>query len=334
MISLKRFLYRVIDSEVFNGVIVYTFMRDTCVIIDHVYNDLVGKSDERPFVIKEIRNKIKLFEKGKGKNKRAYEKVLQQHLEDFKEYTDNVGFYVNNYGQVIGSTIYVEYLLRRLQNLKEYRDDNKPEIYYVSQEVGSQMQGIITGLEEAIPMLRKYSSVESSFKGLEEFDIVYKDINHAKLFNGNDFENVFKYLLLLISQECFAVRFISENYDSRIIDRDFIDDYFLKRFITIRIDSIVDSLINLKEFFPPQFEELVNNGQGELSTALESYMISSFEKVAELRNTIHYGNEKNFYDYFIEETEIINLTEVLNINRTVFKCIDDFLSISNIPSQY
>lgn len=327
-------MFRVIDSEAFNAAIVYTFMRDTCIVINHVYNDIIGNNDERPFVIKELRNKIKLFEKGKGKNKKAYENILQQHIEDFKEHTDNIGFYVNNCGQIMGSTIYVEYLLRRLQSLKEYREDNKPEIYYVSQEVGSQMQGFIDGLETSIPMLRKYSDFESNFTGLEGCDIIYKDVNHESLFNGNDFENVFKYLLLLIAQECYAVIFLSENYDSKIFNRDFIDDYFLKRFITIRIDSIVDSLINLKDFFPSQFEELVNYGQGELSTVFESYKLSSFEKIAELRNTIHYNDVKNFYDYFIEKPEIINLTEILNLNKTVFKYIDDFINVSNIPSQY
>ncbi|WP_342510930.1 hypothetical protein MKY34_12215 [Sporosarcina sp. FSL K6-1522] len=304
-------------------------------IIYQVNTDILGTADGLIFPIKEFRNKNKLFEKGKrGINQKNYEEILKQHIEDFGFETDNLGFYLNDSRQTVGSTFYVGNALRRLKNLKEIEKDGKLQVYYVAHEVGAQLQEIIEGLEIAVPELKGCITTESKHEYFDEFEIEYKDINHTRLFNGNEQENVFKYLLLLILQECFAVTWISENYDSSIIDRDFIDDYFLNRFVAIRIDSIVDSLINLKENFASQFDELANNGKGELATALDVYMLSSFDKVAELRNTIHYDDVKNFYDYFIEDEVIINLTEILNLNRTIFKCIEEFLSISNIPSQY
>src|SRR5690606_7871701 len=129
----------------------------------------------------------------------------------------------------------------------------------------------------------------------------FKDINHTKLFSGNDLEDVFKYRLLVILQECFAVMWIYEHYDSRIIDPDLVDDYFLQRFLTIRMDSIIDSLENLRVFSKSHFDELDKTTLGEISIALEEYMHISFEKVSELRNTIHYDDKKNFYEYFMEE---------------------------------
>lgn len=332
-ISLKRFLFRVKDTSVFNSVITYTLMRDSCLIIYQVSNDILGTTDGLLFPIKEFRNKIKLFDKGKkGINQKNYEEILKIHIEEFGIETDNLGFYLNEHRQTVGSTIYVVNTLRRMQNLKEIEKDGKPRIYYVAHEVGVRLQEIIEGLEMTIPELRRFFNTKSYFEPSEDFKIENKDINHARLFNGNDQENVFKYRLLLILQECFAVRWISENYDSRIINRDFVDDYFLYRFITIRMDSIIDSLINLKKFSISQFEELDNSTQGELSIALKEYMLYSFERVSELRNTIHYDDVKNFYDYFIEDEVIVNMPEILNLNRTIFECVDDFLGISNIPS--
>jgi len=331
LVSLKRFFERVKDSEVFPAVIIYPFMRDSCLIIYQVHKDIIGTTDEVPFAIKEFRNKIKLFEK--GGNEKVFKEILKQQFDEFGFETDNLGFYLNENRQTIGSTIYVGNTLRRLQNLREIKENDKPEIYYVSQEIGSEVQAFIKVLEKEIPMLQKNSAIESGFNELEAFEIIYKDINHTRLFNGNDLNNVFKYRLLIILQECFAVMWISENYDSRIIDRDFVDEYFIQRFINIRMDSIIDSLINLKKFYISQFNELDNSTHGELSIALEDYMLHSFEKVAVLRNTIHYDKVKNFYDYFIED-EMIDLTGILNLNRIIFKCIDEFLSISNIPSQY
>lgn len=44
-ISLKRFLLRVKDTSVFNSVITYTLMRDSCLIIYQVNNDILGTTD-------------------------------------------------------------------------------------------------------------------------------------------------------------------------------------------------------------------------------------------------------------------------------------------------
>lgn len=332
LVSLKRFLLRVQGNDVFNSVISYTLMRDSCLIIYQVHKDILRTTDEVPFAIKEFRNKIKLFEK--GGNEKVFKKILKQQIEEFGFETDNLGFYLNENRQTIGSTIYVGNALRRLQNLRKIKEDDKPRIYYVAQDIGSQLQRFIEGLEKSLPMLQKHSAVESDFNVLEDIKVIYKDINHTRLFNGNGIENVFKYRLLIILQECFSVMWISKNYDSSIIDRDFVDEYFLQRFINIRMDSIIDSLINLRKFYTSQFDELDKLTQGELSISLGDYMLYSFERVAELRNTIHYDDVKNFYDYFIDGEVITNLTEILNLNRTIFKCIDKFLSISNIPSQY
>ncbi|MFS0688762.1 hypothetical protein AB1K89_05920 [Sporosarcina sp. 179-K 8C2 HS] len=332
LVSLKRFFFRVKDSEVFNAVISYTLMRDSCLIIYQVHKDILGTTEGIPFAIKEFRNKIKLFEK--GGNQKIYEEILKQQIDDFGVAADNIGFYLDEKGQTIGSTLYVGHLLRRLKSLKEHKKDDKPGIYYLSMEVGSQLQGFIEGLERSIPMLQKYNSSESGIKELEAFKLIYKDINHTILFDRNNVENVFKYRLLLILQESFGVSWISRSYNSRIIDRDFIDDYFLNRFITIRMDSIVDSLMNLKKFSTSQFEELNNNGQGELSKALEVYMLNSFEKVAELRNTIHYDDVKTFYDYFVENEDFINLNLILEINNKIRHCIDEFINISTLPTRY
>lgn len=65
LFSLKRFLLRVKDSDVFNAVISYTLMRDSCLIIYQVNTDILGTADGLIFPIKEFRNKNKLFEKGK-----------------------------------------------------------------------------------------------------------------------------------------------------------------------------------------------------------------------------------------------------------------------------
>ncbi|GHI00135.1 hypothetical protein AM1BK_36770 [Neobacillus kokaensis] len=316
--------------EDFNAVIIYTSFRDVCLVIYEINKNILGTVEELPFAIREFRNKIKLFEK--GGNQKVYHQIIQQHLVDYKDYTDNIGFYLNDNGQAIGSTIYPEYLLRRLQYLKEPTEEDKPEIFNFAREVGSELQRIINIFEREIPSLLQPNVNESKFIEVQKSRVTYKDVNHSKLFNGDESSNVFKYRLILILQEAFAIQWIHEIYNINIINRDTIDEYFLFRFTINRFDSIVDSLINLQKFSTVQFDELNISSAGKLNKLLEDYMVNDFEAVAELRNTLHYDDVKNFYDYFVEIDSLDGLNALLTINNKIYQYIDDFLEISSISS--
>lgn len=329
-LSLKRFILRCNKLDVFKAVTIYTSFRDVCLVIYEISKSILDSIEELPFAIKEIRNKIKLFDN--GGNQKIYQQIIQQHIIDYKDYTDNIGFYLNDNGQVMGSTIYPEYLLRRLQYLKKTSEMNKPQIFNISIEIGKELQKIISLFERKIPSFSQFKVSNSKLHDVHIANITYKDVNHSKLFNGNESSNVFKYRLILILQEVFSIQWIHEIYDQNIINRDVIDDYFLYRFTTTRFDSIADSLINLKRFSTVQFNDFNINSEGRLNNLLEDYIVNHSKKVSELRNTLHYDNQKNFFDYFIEMDSLADLKSLFTINNKIYQYINDFLEISNISS--
>ncbi|MBE1556289.1 hypothetical protein [Sporosarcina limicola] len=119
MLSLKRFLLRVQKEPFFNEIISYSVLRDSCLVIFEIYKTIIKDIEILPIEIKEIRNGIKLYRN--GANDKIFEEIIGIHVDNYKSYTDNVGFYLKD-GDMMGSTIYVEYLIRRLQYLKETND--------------------------------------------------------------------------------------------------------------------------------------------------------------------------------------------------------------------
>lgn len=60
-------------------------------------------------------------------------------------------------------------------------------------------------------------------------------------------------------------------------------------------------------------------------------MVNDFEKVAELRNTLHY-DERKFYDYFVAIKRLIDLNIIFTINNIINQYIDDYLGVIRICS--
>ncbi|MBE1556288.1 hypothetical protein [Sporosarcina limicola] len=165
----------------------------------------------------------------------------------------------------------------------------------------------------------------------EQGNAICKDINHSKIFDGEVSDNVFKYRLILILQEAATIKWGYEDYYLRVDNPDELDEYFLYRYTLIKIDSIMDAVENLNDFYPAQFTELDRHSNDQFSNLLYEYKKDNFESVAELRNTIHYDDNKNFYDYFLEIETYIDFRYILALNKKLFTIINSFLKIESIP---
>lgn len=53
----------------------------------------------------------------RGQNQKMYRKILDYHIEAYGDDVNNIGFYLNSSGEVVGSTLYTTYILLDTDNL-------------------------------------------------------------------------------------------------------------------------------------------------------------------------------------------------------------------------
>lgn len=304
---------------------IHSLARDICLIIYQVNKEILEDKYKLNSDIKTIRQKVKL--NNGAKNKEIFSRILRHHLQKFGDDIDNIGFFLED-GRLRGSTIYITYLFNETtffnkNNLKEATIE-----FYT--EVGKMLILLLQDVVVASNGELKYSIPERlEYPDNEKY--TSKDIHYLKLYKQNEIVNILITRLLLIQNELSTCIWLEKGIDYKISELT-VDKYILVRLVSVKIDQVMDSLINIRKFLPNEFEWVDNFSDKGLSRILDEYEKDIKDECAELRNMIHYNKEgQNFYDYLIEKIA----TDQHYIEKLIEKIIFQYVEpLNKIFSEY
>lgn len=325
---------------------VYSLLRDICLIIDEFSNafftDFIG-IDER---VNTIRNHIHLYIKKRGHNQKMYRKVLDYHINAYGEDVNNIGFYLNDDDEVVGSTLYIAYILIDTGNLPFPSLEEKAQIRERTLSFAEYIGEISVLLSQSLEKTFGIS-LPTNTDFIERIDAENsyecRDINHKALFSSDDdLMNTFKLRLIFSLQEINDVIWLRDRYMTKLKNPLFLDSYILLRLTTLKTDEIMDNLLNIRNHSKKQFNEWNNESDGRVKRLIEKYEIEIKEECSEMRNMIHYdidseNNESNFFGYLTNKinqesnypTNIINTIIDLYLKPLKYEILD-FLEIEKI----
>jgi len=325
---------------------VYSLLRDICLIIDEVTKAFFTGSIEIDERVNTIRNHIHLYIKKRGQNQKMYRKVLDYHIDAYGEDVNNIGFYLNDDEEVVGSTLYIAYILLDTGNLPFPSLEEEAKIRENTLSFAEYIGEICALLSQSLEKIYGISlptNTEYIERVYAENSYECRDINHNALFSSdNDLTNTFILRLIFSLQEINDVIWLSDRYMTKLKNPLFIDSYLLLRLTTLKTDEIMDNLLNIRNHSKKQFNEWNNKSDGRVKRFLEKYEQEIKEECSEMRNMIHYDidsedDERNFVGYLTNKinqesnypTNIVNTIIDLYLKPLKYEILQ-FLEIEKI----
>jgi hypothetical protein len=328
--GIQRLILNLHDNKEFISAHIFSIFRDLCLIMDEVIDTFFTDSIDIDERVNIIRNRIHLYIKKRGQNQKTFRKILDYHIEAYGDDVNNIGFYLNNKGEVVGSTLYSAYILLGTNNLPfpmvEEEAQIRDKTFSFAKYLGEVSSILSISLENALGLPFSESIiVTKEICKLDSYEC--RDINHNSLFlSDNDLINTFILRLILSLQEISDVIWLRGRYLANLQNPLYIDWYMLLRLTTLKTDEILDNLLNIKNHSKEQFHTWNNKSNGRVEQLLEKYSYEIKEECSTMRNMIHYdieteGKDRNFVGYLNKkEKQVPNF-----LTNTIDVIIDSYL---------
>ncbi|KZN97126.1 hypothetical protein AZI98_06090 [Aeribacillus pallidus] len=294
--SIQRLILNLNENKEFACTHIYSIFRDTCLIIHEIIDKILDNVIEVDERIKKIRNTVHLYiKKGGGQNQKVYKKIVDYHINAFGEDTNNIGFYLNESNEVIGSTLYCAYIFLRTENLpfpnSETKDEIRDKTFSFAQYIGEVSAILLNMLEELFEI--KTSDELMTFEKVDSKESYRcKDVNHKLLFSfKSDLSNSFILRLIFSLQEINDVIWLKEKYIDKLQKPINLDWYILLRLVSLKTDEIMDNFFNIKQHLENDFQEWNIKSNGNVEYLIDKYEQGIKEECSTLRNMIHYNIE-------------------------------------------
>lgn len=338
---LKRVLYSCVKCKSFTGVYIFSFMRDTCTVIEEIKSSFEQTNDlDIDKNIKKIRQNTKIFGKrGSSGNQEVYMKIRNIHEESFEEWENNIGFYLSG-REVAGSTLYSTYMFYGSIFENPYKLSSDVELQnsynnFVTKSIPHALVNLEIVLSENSE-IKEPNLVKINNEPLRCFDV------RAEIF-FNDKEKTLTYQsmvfrLALSLQELNYVIFIYSNFINKV-HNEFIDQYYFVRILTKNTDTVLKNLKNISKYQTDDFNKWLqalkdDNLRSEILELVEESYHSKW--INKMRNMIHYDTDSNdltsnFLGYFsYNREEIIRRSNYIyhEFLIPIKRAITDFLIVS------
>ncbi|MBG9908751.1 hypothetical protein [Bacillus paranthracis] len=328
--AIQKLILNLRKNEEFTSIHVYSLLRDTCLIIDEVIDAFFIDSIDVDERVNTIRNHVHLYIKKRGQNQKMYRKILDYHIEAFGDDVNNIGFYLNSNGEVVGSTLYVAYILHGTGNLLFPMIEDSAQIAernFSFAKYTGELSSILANSIEKELVIKVAKIIDIIEEIYNEKPYEYKDIHHKDLFvSESDLTNTFILRLIFSLQEISDVIWLRDRYIAKITQVSFVDLYILLRLTALKTDEIMDNLLNIKQHSKELFYEWNNERNGKVESILRKYEQEMKEECSTMRNMIHYdieskNTESNFVGYLNNK---IN-QESNYLTNTINRIIDLYL---------
>lgn len=328
--AIQRLLLNLRKNEEFKSTHVYSLLRDVCLIIDEVIDAFFIGSIDVDERVSTIRNHIHLYIRKRGQNQKMYRKILDYHIEAYGDDVNNIGFYLNNNGEVVGSTLYAAYILLDTDNLPFPMIEESARInernFSFAKYIGELSNILANSIEKEfeIEIAEKIGDIEEIYN---ETTYECKDIHHKDLFvSDSDLTNTFILRLIFSLQEISDVIWLRDRYIAKLTQVSFMDLYILLRLTILKTDEIMDNLLNIKQHAKELFYEWNSERNGEVKELLRKYEQEMQEECSTIRNMIHYDVEsKNVESNFVGYLNNKISRESNYLVSTINKIIDLYL---------
>ncbi|MCT4477255.1 DNA polymerase III subunit gamma/tau [Peribacillus frigoritolerans] len=313
---------------------VFPLVRDICLMIYQINKEILDESIDLDPDIKKIRHRVKLFQK--KNNLKTYQRIIDNHINQFGNDIDNLGFYLDG-KQLVGSTIYTTYIFQDTQFFSNNPKETSNNIYnflkLVGETVAITIEKLIEKSNHSLPIFDPPTFVYNDEKAYTE-----KDILNTQFFVKEPDQNVFLTRLVISLQEASTCNWLYKGIpDANSLQ---LDNYILLRLLSIKADEVMDNLKNMQTFLPEIFHQVDDECNLSFSKIISDFDKELRNECVQLRNMIHYDeNERNFLDYvnnkFREDCNYINnLTYKLVIDymEPLSKLISNYLKINDMRS--
>ncbi|MFJ8527335.1 hypothetical protein [Bacillus sp. NPDC094106] len=304
--AIQRLILNVQKNKEFKSTHVYSLLRDMCLIIDEVIDAFFEDSIDVDERVRKIRNHVHLYGKKRGQNQKMYRKILDYHIEAYGDDVNNIGFYLNSSGEVVGSTLYAAYILLETDILPfpmREKSVHVAESNFLFAKYIGELSSILANAIEKKLVIQVTENIDNIEGIYNEETYGCKDIHHKDLFlSGSDLADTFILRLILSLQEISDVIWLKDRYIAKLTQVSFVDLYMLVRLTTLKTDEIMDNLLNIKQHSKELFYEWNNERDGEIESLLRKYEQEMKEECSTMRNMIHYdieskNEESNFVGY-------------------------------------
>ncbi|MGD7045853.1 hypothetical protein [Jeotgalibacillus proteolyticus] len=180
-----------------------------------------------------------------------YRKILDYHINAYGEDVNNIGFYFNEDDEVVGSTLYIAYILLDTGNLpfpsfeeeEQIRDRTLSFAIYIG-EISAQLAlSFENTFDISLP-----TSTYNLDRIYAEDSYKCRDINHKALFSSdNDLTNTFILRLIFSLQEINDIIWLRDRYLIKLKNPIYLDSYIILRLTTLKTDEILDNLLKFKK---------------------------------------------------------------------------------------
>lgn len=344
--AIQRLILNLQENKEFTCTHVYSLMKDICLIIDEVIKAFFSGSIEIDERVNKIRNRIHLYIKKRGKNQKIYREILDYHINAYGEDMNNIGFYLNDKEEVVGSTLYISYILLNTGNLPFPSLEDEAQQREQTLSFAKYIGGISVLLSQLLEKTFGVSLPKNA-ENIEKIDAEKsyecRDINHNALFSSdNDMTNTFILRLIFSLQEINDVIWLSDRYMTKLQNPMLIDSYILLRLTTLKTDEILDNLLNIRKYSKKQFIEWNNKSDGKVERLIDKYEREIKTECSKMRNMIHYeidaeDDERSFVGYLASKinqesnysTSLINTIKDIYLQPLKYEILE-FLEIEKI----
>ncbi|MGR5967173.1 hypothetical protein ACT7DB_35280 [Bacillus cereus] len=301
--------------------------------------------DER---VSKIRNHVHLYGKKRGQNQKMYRKILDYHIDAYGDDVNNIGFYLNSDGEVVGSTLYAAYILLDTDNLPfplREKSAHVAESNFLFAKYIGELSDILANVIEKELVLQATENIDIMEEIYNEKTYDCKDIHHKDLFvSESDLANTFIFRLILSLQEISDVIWLRDRYIEKLTQVSFVDLYIMLRLTTLKTDEIMDNLLNIKQHSKKFFYEWNKKRNREVESLLRKYEQEMEEECSTMRNMIHYDIESqdvesNFIGYLNNKINqesnylVSTINKIIDLYLRPLRCeILNYLKIEEIRS--
>ncbi|MDA1531113.1 hypothetical protein [Bacillus cereus group sp. TH260-2LC] len=346
--AIQRLILNLRKNEECKSTHVYSLLRDMCLIIDEVIDAFFKDSIDVDERVSKIRNHVHLYGKKRGQNQKMYRKILDYHIDAYGDDVNNIGFYLNSDGEVVGSTLYAAYILLDTDNLPfplREKSAHVAESNFLFAKYIGELSDILANVIEKELVLQATENIDIMEEIYNEKTYDCKDIHHKDLFvSESDLANTFIFRLILSLQEISDVIWLRDRYIEKLTQVSFVDLYIMLRLTTLKTDEIMDNLLNIKQHSKKFFYEWNKKRNREVESLLRKYEQEMKEECSTMRNMIHYDIESqdvesNFIGYLNNKINqesnylVSTINKIIDLYLRPLRCeILNYLKIEEIRS--
>ncbi|PEU04104.1 hypothetical protein CN527_04530 [Bacillus cereus] len=346
--AIQRLILNLRKNEECKSTHVYSLLRDMCLIIDEVIDAFFKDSIDVDERVSKIRNHVHLYGKKRGQNQKMYRKILDYHIDAYGDDVNNIGFYLNSDGEVVGSTLYAAYILLDTDNLPfplREKSAHVAESNFLFAKYIGELSDILANVIEKELVLQATENIDIMEEIYNEETYDCKDIHHKDLFvSESDLANTFIFRLILSLQEISDVIWLRDRYIEKLAQVSFLDLYIMLRLTTLKTDEIMDNLLNIKQHSKKFFYEWNKKRNREVESLLRKYEQEMKEECSTMRNMIHYDIESqdvesNFIEYLNNKINqesnylVSTINKIIDLYLRPLRCeILNYLKIEEIRS--